>query len=227
MGQVLFRFVGLRALTRSASSSTATGRSWTRSRSRARRGGGRSRRTATRSRDADLASVVGRPYTFTHAYLAERVAAARTADALWPELRDGAVRADRHAPASRSPTRLQAVADLRVRGVALAVASSSVRERLDRTLARAGLDVRRQRRRRRGRARQARAGHVPARRRAPRGRIRRAASSSRTRRRASPRAARRACRRSASAACPGTEATLAAADRIVDIVSADEILALL
>ncbi len=63
---------------------------------------------------------------------------------------------------------ITAVAELRARGVPIAVASSSVRERLDRTLAHAGLRVRDHDRGRRGRARQAGAGHVPARRRAAR-----------------------------------------------------------
>ena len=81
---------------------------------------------------------VGRPYTFTHSYLSERVRLPDP-DALWPELRtelfeliDTRLRPFADAVA--------AVADLEVRGVALAVASSSLRERLDRTLARAGLD---------------------------------------------------------------------------------------
>ena len=55
-----------------------------------------------------------------------------------------AVRAHRHAPGAFT-TPVKAVADLKVRGAALAVASSSARERLDRTLARGGLRVRRQR----------------------------------------------------------------------------------
>ena len=88
--------------------------------------------------DADFLAVVGRPYTYTHSYLSERVSLPDP-DALWPELRtelfeliDTRLRPFADAVA--------AVADLEVRGVALAVASSSLRERLDRTLARAGLD---------------------------------------------------------------------------------------
>jgi len=88
--------------------------------------------------DADFLAVVGRPYTYTHSYLSERVTLPDP-DALWPELRtelfeliDTRLRPFADAVA--------AVADLEVRGVALAVASSSLRERLDRTLARAGLD---------------------------------------------------------------------------------------
>ena len=88
--------------------------------------------------DEDFLEVVGRPYTYTHSYLSERVTLPDP-DALWPELRtelfeliDTRLRPFADAVA--------AVADLEVRGVALAVASSSLRERLDRTLARAGLD---------------------------------------------------------------------------------------
>jgi HAD superfamily hydrolase (TIGR01509 family) len=86
----------------------------------------------------DEANVVGRPYAFTHAYLAERVAGLPDVAATWEQMRDVLF--------ELIDTRLQpftdavkCVADLQVRGVAIAVASSSVRERLDRTLARAGL----------------------------------------------------------------------------------------
>jgi HAD superfamily hydrolase (TIGR01509 family) len=87
--------------------------------------------------EQDLLNVVGRPYTDTHAYLAERVELP-DADALWVDLREVLYRLidTRLKPFSDAVT---AVADLQVRGVAIAVASSSVRERLDRTLARAGL----------------------------------------------------------------------------------------
>jgi HAD superfamily hydrolase (TIGR01509 family) len=86
--------------------------------------------------EADVAEVVGRSYTFTHAYLAERVALP-DADALWPELRSVlfGLLDTRLTPFADA---VKAVADLRVRGVPLAVASSSMRERLDRTLARGG-----------------------------------------------------------------------------------------
>jgi HAD superfamily hydrolase (TIGR01509 family) len=86
----------------------------------------------------DEAAVVGRPYAFTHAYLAERVPALPDAAVTWEHTR--AILYE------LIDTRLQpfadavkCVADLRVRGIAVGVASSSVRERLDRTLARAGL----------------------------------------------------------------------------------------
>jgi HAD superfamily hydrolase (TIGR01509 family) len=87
--------------------------------------------------EQDAANFVGRPYAYTHAYLSERVRLP-DAEALWPLLRAALFQL--------IDTRLQpfadavsAVADLQVRGVRVAVASSSVRERLDRTLARAGL----------------------------------------------------------------------------------------
>ena len=88
--------------------------------------------------DEDFLEVVGRPYTFTHSFLSERVELPDP-EALWPELRTElfALIDTRLRPFADA---VAAVADLEVRGVALAVASSSLRERLDRTLARAGLD---------------------------------------------------------------------------------------
>jgi HAD superfamily hydrolase (TIGR01509 family) len=87
--------------------------------------------------DADLEACVGVTYARTHAFMAERVALP-SAEALWPELRrtlfglyDTQLKA--------FPDALEALADLRARGVPVAVASSSVRERLDRTLAGVGL----------------------------------------------------------------------------------------
>ncbi|HWK25260.1 MAG TPA: HAD family phosphatase [Solirubrobacter sp.] len=86
---------------------------------------------------ADLSACVGRSYAHTHAYLAGR-APLPDADAVWElysrelfGLIDTRLRPFEDA--------LEAVRELRERGVAVAVASSSVRERLDRTLARAGL----------------------------------------------------------------------------------------
>ncbi len=87
--------------------------------------------------DEDLANTIGIPYARTHAYLAER-AEIPTAAALWPELsRELFALID--AELKPFPDALRAVDDLRARGVAIAVASSSPRERLDRTLARAHL----------------------------------------------------------------------------------------
>jgi len=87
--------------------------------------------------DADLEAVVGFPYLRTHAYFAAR-AALPAPDELLPELNRVLFalideRLEVFADA------LEAVIELRERGVPIAVASSSVRERLDRTLAHAGL----------------------------------------------------------------------------------------
>ena len=88
--------------------------------------------------DADVEAGVGLPYARVHAYFAAR-AALPPADEFWREfagelfeLIDGELVVFEDA--------LQALRDLRARGVALAVASSSPRERLRRTLVRAGLD---------------------------------------------------------------------------------------
>jgi HAD superfamily hydrolase (TIGR01509 family) len=87
--------------------------------------------------DADLAACMGIPYARTHAYLSER-AALPDAAALWPDLRRELF-ALIDAELAPFPDAVLAAEELRARGVALAVASSSPRERLDRTLARAGL----------------------------------------------------------------------------------------
>jgi HAD superfamily hydrolase (TIGR01509 family) len=86
----------------------------------------------------DEANVVGRSYSFTHAYLAERVPGLPDAAATWERMRTVlfALIDTKLEPFADA---VKCVADLRVRGIELAVASSSVRERLDRTLARAGL----------------------------------------------------------------------------------------
>ncbi|WP_053227492.1 HAD family hydrolase [Solirubrobacter soli] len=87
--------------------------------------------------DADLEAVVGFPYLRTHAYFAAR-AALPAPEELLPELNRVLFalideRLEVFADA------LEAVVELRSLGVPIAVASSSVRERLDRTLAHAGL----------------------------------------------------------------------------------------
>ena len=87
--------------------------------------------------DADLEASVGLPYARVHAYFAERVALPEAA-AFWPGLAEelfGLI--DRELVAF--PDAVGAARELRARGVPVAVASSSPRERLDRTLARAGL----------------------------------------------------------------------------------------
>jgi HAD superfamily hydrolase (TIGR01509 family) len=88
--------------------------------------------------DDDLAACMGRPYAKTHAYLSERVALPDAA-VFWPQLRDElfSLIDTELAPFTDA---VSAAAELRERGVRLAVASSSPRERLDRTLARAGLE---------------------------------------------------------------------------------------
>jgi HAD superfamily hydrolase (TIGR01509 family) len=87
--------------------------------------------------DADLAAVVGFPYARTHAFFASRVALPAP-EALLPELNRVlfALIDERLEVFADAVT---AVEELRARGVRVAVASSSVRERLDRTLAHAGL----------------------------------------------------------------------------------------
>jgi HAD superfamily hydrolase (TIGR01509 family) len=88
--------------------------------------------------DADLAACMGRPYAKTHAYLSERVTLPDAAH-FWPDLRDElfSLIDTELAPFADA---VSAAAELRERGVRLAVASSSPRERLDRTLERAGLE---------------------------------------------------------------------------------------
>jgi len=88
--------------------------------------------------DADLEACLGTTYTRTHAYMSERVDIPDP-DALWVELRErlfGLYATDLRPFADA----LAAVAELRERGVPMAVASSSVRERLDHTLASVGLE---------------------------------------------------------------------------------------
>ena len=87
--------------------------------------------------DADLEACVGVPYARTHAYLATR-ATIPDAASLWPRLSRElfALIDERLEPFADA---VEALEELRARGVPVAVASSSVRERLDHTLARAGL----------------------------------------------------------------------------------------
>jgi HAD superfamily hydrolase (TIGR01509 family) len=88
--------------------------------------------------DADLEACLGTTYKRTHAYMAERVELP-AADALWIELRAnlfGLYATD----LKPFPDALETLAELLERGVPVAVASSSVRERLDHTLASVGLE---------------------------------------------------------------------------------------
>ena len=86
--------------------------------------------------DADLEACVGRSYAHTHAYLSTK-APLPDARAVWPVL-SGELFALIDTELAPFEDALTAVAQLRERGVPVAVASSSVRERLDRTLAKAG-----------------------------------------------------------------------------------------
>ncbi|WP_051325132.1 HAD family hydrolase [Candidatus Solirubrobacter pratensis] len=87
--------------------------------------------------DADLAACMGIPYARTHAYLSER-AELPEAHEFWPLLKHELFSLI-DAELVPFPDAVEAAAELHARGVRLAVASSSPRERLDRTLARAGL----------------------------------------------------------------------------------------
>ena len=88
--------------------------------------------------EADLRTCTGIPYARTHAYLAERVALP-DAEAFWPGLaRELYALLDAELVIFEDA--VGAVDELRAQGVPVAVASSSPRERLDRTLARAGLE---------------------------------------------------------------------------------------
>ena len=87
--------------------------------------------------DADLAAVVGLPYPRVHAYFAER-GPLPDAEELWPSMsRELFALIDEELEAF--PDAVATVRELRARGVPVAVASSSPRERLERTLARAEL----------------------------------------------------------------------------------------
>jgi HAD superfamily hydrolase (TIGR01509 family) len=88
--------------------------------------------------DAEYAGVLGMPYARVHAFFAERVPGLAGPDALF-EAYSGKLFALIDAELEPFPDALETVRDLRALGVAVAVASSSVRVRLDRTLARAGL----------------------------------------------------------------------------------------
>jgi HAD superfamily hydrolase (TIGR01509 family) len=88
--------------------------------------------------EADLAACVGSPYARTHAYFAARAAGLPDPSAFWPEVSRElyALLDTQLAPFDDA---LETLAELRARAVPVAVASSSPRERLDRTLARVGL----------------------------------------------------------------------------------------
>jgi HAD superfamily hydrolase (TIGR01509 family) len=87
--------------------------------------------------DADMEASVGLPYARVHAFFAER-APLPGADAFWLEY-STALFALIDLALAPFDDAVEAARELRARGVAVAVASSSPRERLHRTLARAGL----------------------------------------------------------------------------------------
>jgi HAD superfamily hydrolase (TIGR01509 family) len=89
--------------------------------------------------DAEMEGLIGLPYPRVHAHFAERIDGMPDAETFWGEF-SGVL-------FELIDARLEPFADagdtlraLRERGVAVAVASSSARERLDHTLRRAGLD---------------------------------------------------------------------------------------
>ena len=89
-------------------------------------------------RDAEYPALIGLPFARVHGFFAERIAGLPPADALWEDYA-GALFALIDAELAPFPDALETVAALRAAGVAVAVASSSPRARLDRTLRRAGL----------------------------------------------------------------------------------------
>jgi HAD superfamily hydrolase (TIGR01509 family) len=87
--------------------------------------------------DADAEASVGLPYPRVHAHFAERVTLP-PADDFWDEL-SAELFALIDADLEPFEDAVAAARELRARGVAVAVASSSARDRLQRTLSRAGL----------------------------------------------------------------------------------------
>ena len=87
--------------------------------------------------DADAEACIGLPYPRVHAYFAERVTLPE-ADALWQRF-SAELFALIDSGLAPFEDATGAARDLRARGIPIAVASSSPRERLHRTLARAGL----------------------------------------------------------------------------------------
>jgi beta-phosphoglucomutase-like phosphatase (HAD superfamily) len=87
----------------------------------------------------EFATLVGLPYPRVHAYFAERVDGMPDAEAFWPAF--SAVLFERiDSVLAPFDDAVETVRAMHERGVAVAVASSSPRERLDRTLRSARLD---------------------------------------------------------------------------------------
>jgi HAD superfamily hydrolase (TIGR01509 family) len=89
--------------------------------------------------DDTYPDLVGRSYAHVHAFFSERIDGLPAPDPLWAAYSDALftlidVRLEPFVDA------LDTLGELRTRGVQVAVASSSMRERLDRTLQRVGLD---------------------------------------------------------------------------------------
>jgi HAD superfamily hydrolase (TIGR01509 family) len=87
--------------------------------------------------DADAEACIGLPFPRVHAYFAER-ATLPDADAMWTEF-SGELFTLIDSELVLFDDAVEAVRELRARGVPVAVASSSPHERLQRTLGRAGL----------------------------------------------------------------------------------------
>ena len=90
-------------------------------------------------RDDEYAGLIGMPFPHVHAYFAERIAGLEEPGAFWT-IYSGTLFELIDSELETFPDALETLRGLRAAGVAVAVASSSVRERLDRTLLRAGLE---------------------------------------------------------------------------------------
>jgi HAD superfamily hydrolase (TIGR01509 family) len=88
--------------------------------------------------DAEYAGLIGLPYPEVHRFFAERIPGLAGPDPFW-EAYSGALFALIDTELQPFEDALETIAELRALDVAVAVASSSPRARLDRTLARAGL----------------------------------------------------------------------------------------
>ena len=90
--------------------------------------------------DDDYAGLIGLSYARVHGYFAERVGAALPGEeAFWPEY-SGALFELIDTVLEPFEDAVETVRAMHARGIAVAVASSSSRERLDRTLKRSALD---------------------------------------------------------------------------------------
>jgi HAD superfamily hydrolase (TIGR01509 family) len=89
--------------------------------------------------DAEMQGLIGLSYPRVHAHFAERVGGMPDAEAFWPAF-SGVLFALIDARLEPFEDAADTLRALRARGIAVAVASSSARERLDHTLRRARLD---------------------------------------------------------------------------------------